>query len=179
MTPVGQDIVSIPVYVTERLRLRAPRMDDFEAYHAFCASDRAVGVGGPFPDRGAAFERLAECLGHWRLRGYGRWLVADRDSDAPLGVVGLMYPEDWPEPEIAWTVFTGAEGRGIAHEAAVFTRRYAYEVLGWDTVISCTVPTNARSQALAKRMGARFERDYSHPTIGTLNVWRHLGPEAV
>ncbi len=179
MHPVTQDTISIPVYETERLRLRAPRMSDFEVYHAFCASDRSVGVGGPYPDRGSAFDRLSGVIGHWQLRGYGRWLVADRETDAPLGVVGLMYPEDWPEPEIAWTVFADAEGRGVAYEAAVFTRAYAYDVLGWSTVVSCSVPTNTRSQALAQRMGATFESEYTHPTIGALNVWRHLGPEAV
>lgn len=172
-------LIRIPVLEEGRLRYRAPSLDDFEVYHDFCASDRSIGVGGPYPTRDEAFERLAKIIGHWGLRGYGRWMIADRDTDAPLGVVGLMYPEDWPEPEIAWTVFATAEGKGIAFEAAQFARRYAYEVLGWTTVISCTTPGNDRSVALAKRMGASFEREFQHPMIGPLNVWRHLGPEAL
>jgi len=32
---------------------------------------------------------------------YGPWLlVADRKTDIALGLVGLFYPTDWPEPEI-------------------------------------------------------------------------------
>jgi ribosomal-protein-alanine N-acetyltransferase len=169
----------IPTFEEGRLRYRAPRMEDFEAYHDFCASDRAAGVGGPYPHRADAFNRLAGLIGHWQLRGYGRWMVADRECDAPLGVVGLMFPEDWPEPEIAWSVFAAAEGRGIAFEAARFARRYAYDTLGWSTVISCIKPENTRSVALARRMGATYESDYDHPVIGTIQIWRHPSPSEV
>lgn len=178
MTPTAVTTFEIPTFETERLRLRAPRMSDFETYAEFRGSERSKGVGGPY-SRAQAFNSLTDMIGHWHLRGYGRWIVADKETDAPLGAVGLMYPEDWPEPEIAWTVFEGAEGKGIAHEAALFSRSYAYDVLGWTTVISCTVPDNTRSQALAKRMGATHEYDYKHPNIGPLYVWRHLGPEAL
>ena len=40
------------------------------------------------------------------------------ETDAPLGVVGLMFPEGWPEPEIAWSLFDAAEGRGIALDSS-------------------------------------------------------------
>ncbi|MEN0079674.1 MAG: GNAT family N-acetyltransferase [Pseudomonadota bacterium] len=169
--------VQIPEFEAGRLRYRAPRRSDFEAYHAFCASDRAVGVGGPYPHRGQAFIRLSAVIGHWALRGYGRWMIADRETDAPLGVVGLFYPEDWPEPEIAWSLFGDAEGRGIAFEAALFSRAYAYETLGWQTAISCVAPSNTRSIALAERMGATFEGIQDNPELGPLHVWRHPSPE--
>ena len=105
----------IPTLQTERLILRAPRDNDFEAYADFRTSERARTVGGPY-SRAQAFEQLCAIIGHWSLRGYGRWMVADRDTDAPLGIVGLYYPEDWPEPEIAWSVFADAEGRGIGDQ---------------------------------------------------------------
>jgi ribosomal-protein-alanine N-acetyltransferase len=65
-----------------------------------------------------------------------------------------MCPESWPEPEIAWSVFAHAEGRGIAYEAAIRSRRFANESLGWKRIISCTEQDNERSIALAKPMGA-------------------------
>jgi ribosomal-protein-alanine N-acetyltransferase len=176
---VQTPVTAIPEFEAGRLRYRAPRMDDFEPYHAFCASERSRGVGGPYPHRAQAFERLAGLIGHWALRGYGRWMVADRESDAPLGVVGILYPEDWPEPEIAWSLFAEAEGRGIAYEAAQVARRYAYETLGWTTIISCVKPENTRSAALARRLGARPDGHHDHPMIGRLHIWRHPGPEAL
>ena len=168
---------AIPEIETERLRLRAPRWDDFEAYAAFNASDRSVGVGGPYT-RSRAFQRLGGVIGHWQLRGYGRWMVADKNTDEALGVVGPYFPEGWPEPEIAWTVFEAAEGRGIAYEAAKAARAFAYQALGWTTAISCVVPDNTRSAALAQRMGCVADGVHQHPDGYTLNIWRHPGPEA-
>ncbi len=165
----------IPVLQTERLTLRAPRWDDFDAYAAFRASDRAKLLGGPYT-RAQAFDQLAEIIGHWTLRGFGRWMVADRETDQPLGIVGLFYPEDWPEPEIAWSVFEAGEGRGIAYEAAMASRAYAYDTLGWTTAVSLIDPSNTRSVSLARRMGCMDGETYDHPTYGTLHVWRHPAP---
>ena len=169
--------LTIPVLETERLTLRAPEARDFEAYCDFMTSERTVGVGGP-RTRDRAFQEFCALIGHWHIRGYGRWLVADKETDEPLGVVGLMYPESWPEPEIAWSVFENAEGKGIAFEAAMRTREFAQQTLGWPRVISCTMKDNQRSISLAERMGAIHEYDYEHPVLGKLLVWRHFNPDA-
>ncbi|MDP5360828.1 MAG: GNAT family N-acetyltransferase [Paracoccaceae bacterium] len=165
----------IPMLQTERLILRAPRWEDFETYAAFRGSERASAVGGPY-SRAQAFEQLCAILGHWHLRGYGRWMVADKDTDAPLGIVGLYYPEDWPEPELAWSVFGESEGRGIAREAALTARAYAYDTLGWTTLMSLIDPINTRSVALARRLGCTEGETYDHPTYGTMYIWRHPAP---
>ena len=171
-------MVNIPTLETERLILRAPRFEDFDAFAAFQSSERSKGVGGPYSLRDS-FARFNEIIGHWHTRGFGRWMVADKASDAPLGVVGLMFPIDWPEPEIAWTLFDAAEGKGIAFEAASAARAYAYDILGWSTAVSLTFAGNTRSEALAQRLGATLEGVYDHPVFGAMNVWRHLGPEAL
>ena len=177
MTPAATHNVSIPVFEEGRLRYRAPEARDFDAWAAFRMSDRSKGVGGPYT-RAQAFDSFCEIAGHWDLRGYGRWLIADRDTDTALGVVGLFYPEDWPEPEIAWSVFEHAEGHGYAYEAAQFARSYAYGALGWTTVVSCTMEGNLRSEALAQRMGATHDGNHTVPDLGTLKIWRHLPAEA-
>ncbi len=103
-------------------------------------------------------------------------MVADRVTDAALGIVGPYYPLDWPEPEIAWSVFDAAEGRGIAHEAALAARAFAYSTLGWTTAISLISPQNLRSAALARRLGAVVERQFLHPEFGAMDIWRHPAP---
>lgn len=168
----------IPTLIAGQVRLRAPLASDLAAYAAFCASPRAAGVGGPFP-QGDAWHMLAAIAGQWVLRGYGRWIVADGETDAPLGVVGLHHPEDWPEPELAWTVFDGAEGRGVAHQAALAARAYAYDTLGWTTLMSCVPAENSRSAALAQRLGAVREGVFEHAEYGPLPIWRHPSPEAL
>lgn len=168
--------ITIPTLETERLILRAPRVDDFETYADFNASPRSVGVGGPY-NRQQAFSRLASLIGHWHLRGFGRWMLEEKSSKQPVGVVGLYHPDDWPEPEIAWSLFDAAEGKGYALEAAKAARAYAYDVLGWTRVISMTMDGNHRSEALAKRIGAQLDGVFEHPEFGPMNIWRHLSPD--
>ncbi|MBF9035387.1 GNAT family N-acetyltransferase [Rhodobacterales bacterium HKCCE2091] len=165
----------IPTLTTERLTMRAPRLSDFDTYAEFRASDRASFVGGPNTRR-EAWQQICAIAGQWALRGYGRWLVADRETDAPLGVVGIHHPEEWPEAEIGWSMFAAGEGRGLAQEAALASRRYAYETLGRTTIISLIDPANTRSVALGRRMGCRPDGTFEHEVFGTMHVWRHPGP---
>ncbi|MEM7506881.1 MAG: GNAT family N-acetyltransferase [Pseudomonadota bacterium] len=170
--------IDIPVVETERLRLRAPSEADLETEAAFFATDRSAFVGGPLV-RDEVWRAIASMLGHWVIRGYGFWAVDEKETGLYCGRVGLWNPEAWPEPEIGWTLMEAAEGRGIALEAALAARRYAYDTLGWTTAVSSIDPDNNRSAALAARMGARYEYDYTHPRYGEMKVWRHPGPEEV
>ncbi|MBW4709284.1 GNAT family N-acetyltransferase [Roseobacter sp. YSTF-M11] len=164
-------LIRIPTLRTERFVMRAPKPSDFEAYAAFRGSDRAAGVGGPYT-REQAHDSLCGLVGHWQIEGYGRWMVTGAD-DTPLGVVGLMNTPAWPEPEIAWSVFAAAEGKGVAFEAAMAARAYAYTVLGWSTAISCVLRDNTRSHALAERMGATRDGSFTAPDLGELLIYRH------
>lgn len=168
----------IPEIETDRLRLRLPKASDLPAHVAFRASERSKGVGGPF-DAPSSFHHLAGVIGQWHLRGYGRWMVADKTTDAPLGLVGVYHPEDWPEPEIGWTLYESAEGRGIAQEAAIATRSFAYGTLGWKRIVSLIMDDNARSIRLAERLGCRKEGTFVHDVLGALDIWTHPEPEAI
>jgi RimJ/RimL family protein N-acetyltransferase len=127
------------------------------------------------PARGGVRATCSPCR-PLALNGFGRWIVADRATDAALGVVGPFFPADWPEPEIAWSVFAEAEGRGIAFEAASAARAFAYDRLGWTTAISLIAPENIRSAALARRLGCREDGTHDHPVHGAIPIWRHPGP---
>lgn len=175
---MSETLIHIPTLTTDRLTLRCPRLSDFEAYAAFRMGPRAQFVGGP-NTRDDSFTKLGEIIGHWQLRGFGRWLVADRVTDEPLGIVGLYHPDDWPEREIAWSLFDAGLGRGVAYEASVAARDYAYTTLGWTAAASMIVADNARSIALAKRLGATFEQTYAHPTLGDMQIWRHPAPKDI
>ena len=166
---------AIPTLRTERLVLRAPRPEDFEPYAAFAASPRSAGVGGPF-DRERAWDKWIQHWGHVSMRGYGRFVI-ERDG-RPIGTTGPLYPEGWPEPEIAWTLWDG-EGEGLALEAATEARRFAYEALGWTTAISLVMEDNHRSAALAARMGAVRDGTVRHASYGPTPVWRHPSPEGL
>ncbi|MGI9393987.1 MAG: GNAT family N-acetyltransferase, partial [Boseongicola sp.] len=92
------------------------------------------------------------------------------------------YPEDWPEPEIGWTVWAAeAEGEGFAFEAAKAARDFAFRELGWTTAVSYIDDGNDRSVALAERLGAWRDDaaetpDNDEPPV---LVYRHPVPEVL
>lgn len=172
-------LADTPVLETERLRLRAPVTDDFETFAAFMASDRAAHVGGPI-SRAMAWRGFCHITGHWVHRGFGAFVFADKATDAGLGMVGPWFPEGWPEPEIAWSVWDArVEGQGLAYEAAQAARAHAYGVLGWPTAISLIAAANTRSQALARRMGCVPDGTFVHDQFGESGIWRHPAPGAL
>lgn len=169
--------MTIPTLHSERLTLRAPKPSDFDTFAAFRGGPRSVYVGGPF-DRIQAFNQFCALWGHWDMRGFGRWIVAETEGDAPVGVVGLFHPEDWPEPELAWSMFDGSEGKGYAYEAAQTAKAHAFDDLNWDRLVSFVSYNNMRSIALAERLGAKRTRGFTHPTYGQLHCYVHPKPEA-
>jgi len=166
-----------PRLETERLILRPPQASDAEPEMAFLTSERSSGIGGPF-HRMYAFRSIAGLIGHWALRGYGFFALEEKATGAYMGRVGPWFPEGWPEPELGWSVVRAAEGKGYAYEAALATRAWTYDVLGWRTAISLVERSNDRSAALARRMGCEPEGTWTHPVDGWVaDVWRH--PPAV
>lgn len=149
---------SVPVIETERLILREPRLEDLEAMIAFFSGLRAGFLGGP-ADRFQVWGKLTGQIGHWALRGFGMWMVAERSGGPAIGRVGLNAHETWPEPELGWQVFDGYEGKGYAHEAALAARSAAARLYGVTRPISLIVPDNIRSRRLAERMGAAVESE--------------------
>lgn len=162
-----------PVLETERLILRAPMATDYPAYAEFMESARSDRMGGPM-DGKTAFRAFAAHIGHWVMRGFGQFVVTEK-SGAVLGQVGPWFPQGKPEREIGWSMWSPAsEGRGYAHEAALAARDYVFGPLGWDTAVSYIAVDNARSAALAARMGAVID-PHATPMDApfAMDVWRH------
>jgi len=141
-----------PELLTDRLRLRMPRLPDFEHRAAFYASPRSVHEDGPV-GRVLAWRIWASEVGQWPLLGYGPFSVEDRATGAYVGEVGIYHPVGFPEPELGWFVLPEAEGKGYAAEAARAVMDWAHRSFGWDHIINIIAPGNDRSIALARRLG--------------------------
>lgn len=175
MTP---HLANTPVLETDRLTLRAPRMDDYPAFEAFYASERARFIGGPGTTR-EAWRAFAHVAGMWALKQLGPFVFADKATDQPFGMTGPWYPQDWPEPELGWHIWPPErEGTGLTHEAAMAARSYAFETLGWTTAVSYIDLGNDRSIALAERLGCTLDEDARKPDHADppCLVYRHPAP---
>lgn len=169
--------LNIPVVETDRLVLRAPRESDLDVIANFFASERSHYVGGP-KTHAESWRVITGHLGHWVVRGFGMWLVADKATDQAIGSVGPWNPEGWDEPELGWHLYEGNEGKGYAYEAAVAARAYGAQHFGIPAPISYIDPNNTRSIALATRLGAVFERE-GEVMGNACHVYRHPKAEAV
>ena len=164
----------IPTLTTDRLILRGPEAVDFPSFRDYFLSERSIYTGGPYENPRQAWILFAAEIGHWTLHGFGMWTVTLKDN-TPIGLVGCWYPDGWPEKELGWLIWDGFEGQGFAAEAARAARNQAYDAFGWDTAVSYIHPDNARSIALAERLGCRLDRRATEPKPGTL-VYRHPAP---
>jgi len=167
----------IPVLETRRLVLRGPQPGDYPDFGATFASYRSRFMGGPLNAYETWMLYAAE-IGHWEIRGFGMWMIHDRETDRTLGMAGGWQPARWPEAEIAWIIWPDIAGRGVALEATDRARRHFYEVAGWPGAVSYLDPRNLDSIRLAERLGAR--RDPDAPSVdGTDVVYRHPAPAAL
>jgi len=165
---------AIPVVDTPRLRLRAFDLADLDGYAAMCADDevmRYIGSGGPV-GRDVAWRHLAMFLGSWALVGRGMWAIERRSDGASIGRAGLLDPEGWPGCELAWLLARDAWGQGYAFEAAQAALAHGRREQGLRDVISLIRPDNARSIALAERLGARSDGPIDFMG-GTALLYRH------
>lgn len=165
-----------PTLFTDRLTLRPPRQADFEALCAFGASaERMRFLGGPV-DANATWRTLLADIGHWALRGYGLFSIELRDSGLFVGRAGVIYHNHDDEPELAWHLFDGQEGRGYAFEAALAARDAYHAQTGNGALVSWVNRENLPSQALARRLGAVVERDDRTKSGHEGQIWRHPAP---
>ena len=158
MSPARNDpqaSVPDPVLETARLVLRVPRIEDFDRYAELLADEQAARyIGGQLP-RAPAWRKFLQMPGAWMVQGFAMFSVIEKSSGRWLGQLGPWRPEGWPGNEIGWAFHPDAWGNGYAAEAAQPAMDWAFQTLGWDSVIHCIDPENLPSQRLAQRIGSR------------------------
>jgi RimJ/RimL family protein N-acetyltransferase len=143
---------------TERLVMRMWREADFEEYAELCADAEVMRyIGGKIFDRTEAWRHMASMIGHWYLRGYGIWAVAEKDSQRLVGRIGCINPAGWPGFEVGWTLKKEFWGKGYATEGARRALKYAFNELGKPHVISLINAENKASIRVAERLGETLE----------------------
>lgn len=131
-------------------------------------------MGGPFDEWGA-WGNFCHDIAGWALFGHGGLVIERREGGAAVGSVNINHGPLFPEKELGWMLFEGFEGRGYVTEAAAAFRDWAFAELGLTTLVSYCDPDNARSIAVAERLGAMRDDDAPRMHENDI-VFRHPRP---
>ncbi len=144
---------------TQRLRLREwDPADETRFYDIMNRPDVMTHLGGvqtPAEWR-AAYERI---VGFQEDYGHTFWTLEDAEGREILGFCGIKRSnapgagELLGKHEIGWRLRPEAWGKGIAKEAAIASLDLAFDHVEVPEVIATTLPANAPSQGLMKRLG--------------------------
>ena len=89
----------VPVLTTQRLTLRAPRLEDFDDFASIVCTERGVFVGGPMSREDGWYD-FTGAVSIWMLHGHGMWTVVESASQRRLGFVALgLEPGDLERAE--------------------------------------------------------------------------------
>jgi len=166
---------------TARLRLRAWRDDDLDAFAALSADPVVMEYLRPVDSRAASDAIAAQVRAHFARHGFGFWIVERSDSEAVIGVVGLAHvvfaAPFTPAVEIGWRLAPAQWGHGFAAEAAAAALDDGFGRLDLREIVAFTVPANRRSQRLMRRLGMSRDPhdDFDHPRVPAGHPFRrHL-----
>lgn len=167
-------MTTVPVTLeSERLVLRQLEDNDWHDLHEHYSNLNCTRYTfGRALTEGETWRAVASMLGHWVLRGYGPYALEEKSTGKVIGVSGLWYPNDWPEPEIKWALSEHYWGKGYASEAVRTIKTMLLKHWSSTPPISFINAHNQASIQLALAVGATFERETEFRS-SLWHVYRH------
>ncbi|HEV7498898.1 MAG TPA: GNAT family N-acetyltransferase [Vicinamibacteria bacterium] len=161
------------VLETARLRLRELIDADLDFVAGMLGDPEVARYYEKTFTRDDAWDWLRRQQARYARDGHGLWLAVERETEAPVGQVGLVLQEVEGQmlPEIGWLLDRPFWGHGYASEAAAATREAAFGRWRYPAVISLIRPVNERSRRVAERIGMKPGRlvafhGYEHIVYG-------------
>lgn len=151
-----------PAVDTERLSLRLHRLEDFDEALALWSDPAVVRhISGKPTTREEMWARLLRYAGHWKLLGYGFWVVRERATGRFVGEVGVGDFHRDMEPslgaagarEAGWVLSPTHHGKGYATEAVRAALAWTDAHLPPGPTACIIHPDNAASVRVAERCG--------------------------
>lgn len=150
----------IPTIETERLRLRAHHLDDFDTYAALWANEEVVRhISGVPSTREQTWARLMRAAGMWHHMGFGFLAIEEKSTVRLIGEAGFhevrrdMNPSIEGTLEVGWLLSPEAQGRGYATEALRALIGWADENFPGKAMTCIISPENEASLRLAGKLG--------------------------
>jgi RimJ/RimL family protein N-acetyltransferase len=163
-----------PFIETARLVLRPWRSSDIAANTAMLSDPGTARFitpdGKAITSELGGWRNAAIIAGHWALHGFTMFAVEEKSSGKYVGRVGPWCPPGWPGFEVGWGIAKEFRGKGYAVEAARASIDWAFATFETEEIIHCIDLVNKPSQAVARRLGARKDREvdlFGH----TADIW--------
>jgi RimJ/RimL family protein N-acetyltransferase len=143
---------------TQRLILRTWMPSDATAYARITAQPAVMEflASGTLSTQ-AASAWIEETIEEEHREGFSAWPVLRKEDGMLVGRCGLHRMQEG-QIEIAWVFDSGVWGKGYATEAGSAVLAFAFGALHVDRIVALIHPRNARSVAVAHRLGMRFDR---------------------
>lgn len=173
---------NVPRLETERLTLRAHRLEDLDFYAALWADPTVTRFTSGRPlAREEAWIRILRYGGHWGFLGFGFWAIEERASGRLIGETGFhelkrgLTPPIEGTPEAGWMLAPDLHGQGYAREAVAAIHAWGDRHFGTGSTVCIIHPDNAASLRVAEACGYLAETRttyHGEPTI----IMRRLSP---
>jgi RimJ/RimL family protein N-acetyltransferase len=152
---------------TPRLRLRQFVADDLD-FLIGLLGDPITMSHWPSPLTGAeATAWLQRALDSYVEHGFGRWLVARREDDQPIGDIGIarLWILDRLENDLGYIIHRDHWRHGYALEAAAACADWAR---GHDlgSIVASMAEDNVASSRVADKLGMVLEKRFDNPRNG-------------
>jgi RimJ/RimL family protein N-acetyltransferase len=156
-----------------RLLLRTVKDEDWSALHEYYSDAECTKYTTLHPLSEDESRRIVESISrHWQRKGYGPYVIQEKVTGIVLGIAGLWFPKEWPEPEIKWALARIHWNKGYAAEAARAVQAMAARHVPELHLISLIHSENQASIRLAMAVGATLEREMEFRGA-TYRVYRH------
>lgn len=160
---------TVPVIHTERLTLRAHRLEDYEDCCAMWGDPIVTQhIGGKPSTRQQTWSRILSYAGHWALLGFGYWVIEDTATGQFAGEVGFadfkrdIAPSMRGVPEVGYALSPAFHGRGYATEAIRAAIEWMERSVNPPRTVCLIDPANAASIRVAEKCGYKI---FEHATF--------------
>lgn len=164
--------MTIPILETHRLLLRPLALNDLEAF-AEILGDPVGMAFYPHPfDRAETLAWIERDLSRCETLGFGHLAMELRSNGLFVGDCGptILTVAGVDEIELGWHVRRDHWNQGLATEAALTIRDWAFDGLGLRRLISLVRPENQASSRVAEKIGMTIEREVEYKGVDHL-VW--------
>lgn len=156
---------------TERLIIRPLNLNDSGFILELLTSEtwlKYIGDRGVKDETTAVDYILNGPIASYNSKGFGLFLVIEKESQNKLGLAGFLKREELKVPDLGFAIFEQFEGRGFAKEASEALLAVGKEKWGFEKIYSITSKNNQRSRKLLSKLGFQSAGNFSFP--GKLEV---------